>query len=106
MCQTNIYVMVAHASVFLDEIGFRYYLPAYMIWFVTSIVHLLVFADESEEREFDLEKERSREAMLADGYSQADIDKAVEYANSLRLQYAVPENSARHALESYWNKFL
>lgn len=140
---------------FLDPIGFRYYIPAYIVWYLRNIdnedpdspffssntfeyliyaltlensgnweayylnkyslftpseskaiAHFLEF-DATREDAVNIECEQWRQKSLAkDGFSQKEINDAKEDGKRISLEYDLPDNFARRALERHWGQFL
>jgi hypothetical protein len=139
---------------FLDEIGFHYYIPAFVVWFLRhvdnedpdgpgfnsmtfewliyalgssssgplddfalarfrmfspaqckAIAHFLEFEGEREEAS-RIECEQWRQAsLIAEGFSQEEIDALWQEGEKHRIASDLPENDARRALERYWGQF-
>ena len=109
---------------FLDEIGFRYYIPAYMVWSLRyidienlddpnhdsmsfeSLVYALTLSGSTESlnehrlaryRRFTIEQSKAIAHFL-----QLDEERQDEY----NAESGWPKNDARVALEKYWGQFL
>jgi len=88
---------------FLDELGFRYYLPAYMVWFVCKSESsesdagdaLLFLLGNTKRYKFD---------ELFNHHQKFTIAKFLKYVT---CYYSYPEEveDAKDALDNFWNQY-
>jgi len=104
---------VGSALCFFDPIGWRYYLPAYMTWWLTGGEQSNSHASESLLYTLQLEESRSnglrehsleRYEMLTREQAEA-VNRFLHWVQNFASDEMYGKRDAKIALDSYWKKF-